>query len=216
MRHPFEKYIVIRDDYLKLPHDVIEISKHLKYQRAPYYPGKRTENLMAHKDSEVTKFAQWFSGELSYNVFPGIIDFELYLCFHINDPCNDPRYNYGWIHNDFGNLAGLIYLTEGEENIDTGTSIFTGEVIGEELPTDKDAREKFHFQGEITPEFVMGFERNQQFFADKETVRIGNKFNRLVGYDSQMWHRPNSYSTTIGQPRLSLLFFISRFTFVDN
>jgi hypothetical protein len=170
---------------------------------------------MSSPDTEIKRFAEWFSDRLSRDVFPGISMYEMFVCFHVNEPCTNPRYNQGWIHNDFGNLAGLVYLTPGEDNINTGTSIFTGEFTETELPSDAEARSKFHFTGEISPDFVKGFERNQQFFENKETIRIGNKFNRLIAYDSKMWHRPNSYTTTIGEPRLSLLFFISRFNFLE-
>jgi hypothetical protein len=216
MRHPYENYLVSRDNYLNKPEDVIELSKLPTYSRATYYPGQRTDNLMISTYPEVKKFAEWFADRLSHDVFPGISMYEVYLCFHINDPCPDPDYNHGWIHNDYGNLAGLVYLTPGEDNINTGTSIFTGELNETELPSDTKAREEFHLYGKITPDFVNGFNRNQGFFKDKETIRIGNKYNRLVAYDSKMWHRPNSYSTSVDSPRLSLLFFISRFNFVDT
>jgi hypothetical protein len=215
MRHPFEKYLISRDDYFEKPEDIIEISKFQKFNRATYYPGWRTDNLMASQDPDVKKFADWFADQISYKVFPGIRMYEIYVCFHINEPCADSAYNKGWIHNDYGNLAGLVYLTPGEDNIDTGTSLFNGEFNETELPSDAEARANFHFKGEVSPEFIKGFERNQSFFESKETIRIGNKYNRLIAYDSKMWHRPNSYSTTINQPRLSLLFFISKFEFVE-
>lgn len=216
MRHPFEKYLMTRDDYLEKPFDVIEMSKTLTYNRSPVFPGARTDNLLSSADPEIKKFAQWFTNELSYNVFPGISLYETFLCFHVYDLCSEDALNVGWVHNDYGNLAGLIYLTPDEESIDTGTSIFTGDVSLPELPGDALAREKFHLQGEITPEFRAGFERNQSLFAGKETIRVGNKFNRLVAYDSKMWHRPNNYATSIGEPRLSLLFFISTFNFMPK
>lgn len=212
MRHPFEKYLVTRDDYLEKPYDVIEISKTQDFQRATYYPGQRTDNLLSSTDPEVKKFAEWFTNRLSLDVFPGIFNYEMFLCFHINEPCPVEEFNKGWIHNDYGNLAGLVYLTPGEDNINTGTSIFTGSGA-EEISTDAEARAKFHFEGKITPNFELGFKRNRDFFESKETLRVGNKFNRLVAYDSKMWHRPNSYSTSISEPRLSLLFFISKFNF---
>ena len=216
MRHPYEKYLITRDNYLEKPYDLIDMSSDQLYNRSPAYPGARTDNLLGSPDTEVKRFAEWFTNQLSYNVFPGIALYETYLCFHIYDVCPEPELNVGWVHNDYGNLAGLIYLTPDEESIDTGTSIFTGDVTIEELPGDAYAREQFHMHGNITPEFRDGFNRNLNLFEGKETIRVGNKFNRLVAYDSKMWHRPNNYATAIGRPRLSLLFFISEFKYFNE
>jgi len=215
--HPYKNYLVCRDNYFENPDEIVELSKSLNYSRAAYFPGKRTVNLLGVEEPIIKSFADWFADRISYDVFPGISMYELYLCFHINDPCTNPLYNKGWIHNDYGNLAGLVYLTEGEENINTGTSIFTSDnddpIDAKELPTDTAALKEFYLYNKITPEYVAGFENNRQSFESRETVRIGNKYNRLIAYDSKMWHRPNSFSTETNSPRLTLLFFISQFNY---
>lgn len=215
-RHPFEKYLITRDNYLEKPYDVIEMSKTLIYNKNPNFPGVRTDNLLSSPDPEIKRFAEWFTNELSYDVFPGISMYETFLCFHKYNLFNDEQYNTGWVHTDYGNLAGLIYLTPGEDNINTGTSIFEGDGLTTELPTDKLALEEFYINGNVTEDFKTGFERNRELFANKESVRVGNKFNRLVAYDSKMWHRPNYYGTSINQTRLSLLFFISQFDYIGR
>lgn len=209
MIHPFENYLVCRDNYLNNPAAAINLADRLEYKHASEYPGKRTDNLMASNDMEVREFGKWFADRLSYNVFPGISMYEITVSFHINEVYEHPELNSGWIHNDIGNLAGLVYLTPDESNLDAGTSIFNG--YAEELPDDAEARRKFHFTGEVTPEYLTGFKRNQIQF--KETIRIGNQFNRLIAYDSKMFHRPNSFITSTGAPRLTLLFFISKFNY---
>lgn len=213
MRHPFEKYLVTRDDYLEKPYDVIELSKTQKFQRATYYPGQRTDNLLASTDNDVRQFAEWFTNRLSIDVFPGIFNYEMFLCFHVNEPCPVEEFNKGWIHNDYGNLAGLVYLTPNEDYINSGTSIFSGNGTNHELSTDAEARARFHLDGIISPEFETGFRHNRKLFEDKETIRVGNKFNRIVAYDSKLWHCPNNYATATGKQRLSLLFFISQFDY---
>lgn len=213
-RHPFEKYLITRDDYLEKPYDLIEMSKDIQFNRSPVFPGARTDNLLASPNPEIKKFAEWFTNQISYDIFPGIFLYETYLCFHKYDLYEEEEFNIGWIHNDVGNLAGLIYLTPEEDNINTGTSIFSDvPVQPEELPTDARARELCYVEKIITPEFKSGFDRNKQIFESKETIRVGNKFNRLVAYDSKMWHRPNNYGTACGETRLSLLFFISQFNY---
>jgi len=209
MIHPFENYLVCRDNYLNNPQAAIDLAGRLEYKHAKVYPGKRTDNLMASDDIEVREFGKWFANRLSYNVFPGISMYEINVSFHINEVYDHPELNTGWIHNDIGNLAGLVYLTPGESNFDARTSMFNG--YAEELPDDAEARRKFHFTGEVTSEYLAGFNRNQTQF--KETIRIGNQYNRLIAYDSKIFHRPNSFITSTGAPRLTLLFFISKFNY---
>jgi hypothetical protein len=216
MTHPYKHYLICRDNYFEDPTAVVELSKSLNYSRSTYFPGKRTGNLLGFDEPAIKNFADWFANRISYDVFPGISMYELYLCFHINEPCADQRFNKGWIHNDYGNLAGLVYLTAGEEDINTGTSIFASEnnsTDANELPTDTVAMKEFYLNDKITPEFIAGFENNKQTFESRETIRIGNKFNRLIAYDSKMWHRPNSFSTKANLPRLALLFFVSQFNY---
>jgi hypothetical protein len=215
--HPFKNYLVLRDNYFEKPEDLILMAKDLDYHRSTFYPGKRTGNLLAMEDSEINKFAVWFADKLSYDVFPKIEQYELFLCFHINEPCIDETLNSGFIHNDHGNLAGLVYLSRGEDNLETGTSIFSGEGIDQltagMLPTDTEACKLFYLDGKITPEYIAGIENNRKLFEHTETIRIGNKFNRLIAYDSKMWHRPNRFLTSNNSERLTLLFFISEFKY---
>jgi hypothetical protein len=217
MRHPYENYLVLRDNYFEKPYDLILMSKDLDYHRSSFHPGKRTGNLLAMEDPAINEFAQWFSNRISYDVFPDIHEYETFLCFHINDPCSDKRLQSGFIHNDYGNLAGLVYLSTGEDNLETGTSIFSGEDVDpitcNMLPTDAEACKLFYLDGKITPEYITGLETNRSLFEHRETIRIGNKFNRLIAYDSKMWHRPNSFVTSNNEDRLTLLFFISEFKY---
>ena len=212
MTHPYKNYLLCRDNYFSDPDLIASLSKDLEYNHSVYYPGRRTDNLIVSSDPRVRDFAVWFADRISFDIFPGIQTYETVVCFHINDVCKDEEFNAGWIHNDIGNMAGLVYLTKDESDFNSGTSIFNGS--GEELPTDTEARRQFHFTGKVTPEYATGFRRNKELF--KETIRIGNQYNRLIAYDSKMFHRPNSFVTSSKQPRLSLLFFVSKFTYIQN
>jgi hypothetical protein len=138
MTHPYKNYLICRDDYFDNPEQVIELSNHVNYSRSTYFPGERTGNLLGMEDKKIKDFADWFANRLSFDIFPGIRMFELMLCFHRNFPSPDPYYNRGLIHNDVGNLAGLIYLTPGEHDLNTGTSIFDNDTIPRTEPTELD------------------------------------------------------------------------------
>ena len=106
-------------------------------------------------------------------------------------------------------LAGLIYLNPAENNFDSGTSIFNGD--GDVDRDSNKLRADFNINGTTTEQYVQSLKDNWSYF--QETIRIGNVFNRLVAYDSKMFHRPNSYKTSDNTPRLSLLFFIYNFDY---
>ena len=210
--HPFIDYVVCRNNYFTNPEIIVELSKKVEYSGAEVYPGVRSGNLLASDISMVKDFAIWFANQLSVDVFPGITNYETAIYFHINEITNDPDVDHGWIHQDIGNLAGLVYLTEQESNFNTGTSIFNcnADVI-DDLPEYMPAWRAFNITKKATDKIKEGLRLNTSQFA--ETIRIGNQYNRLIAYDSKLSHRPNSFSTSIAQPRLTLLFFISRFDY---
>ena len=43
----------------------------------------------------------------------------------------------------------------------------------------------------------------------KETIQVGNLYNRLITYDAKVAHRPNNYAIDQVGNRLALLFVIS-------
>lgn len=212
MIHPFTEYLVCRNNYLNDPMYVVGLSHKQTFRKADYYPGFRTENLLSLQDPETKEFADQFADSLSINVFPGIVNYSMSLYFHINEAQTNEILNQGWIHKDTSLLAGLVYLTPDENNFETGTSIFVGEGI--ETPENKKIRAEYNLTGVVTNEYLNCVQDTWKNF--KETIKIGNCFNRLVGYDSKMYHRPNRYSTEVGYPRLSLLFFISQFEYSNK
>jgi Family of unknown function (DUF6445) len=210
--HPFIDYVICRNNYFNNPEIVVELSKKVEYSGAEVYPGVRSGNLLASDIPIVKDFAIWFANRLGIDIFPGITNYETAIYFHINNSIDDLEVNHGWIHKDIGNLAGLVYLTEQESNFDSGTSIFNSNVNTiDDLPEYMYAWREFNITRKPTDKIKEGFKLNNLQFT--ETIRIGNQYNRLIAYDSKLSHRPNSFSTNVENPRLTLLFFISRFNY---
>jgi len=65
--HPFERYLISRDNYFENPEDVIALSNNVTYSRASYYPGLRSENLMFSEDPVISGFANYFSNFYMYS-----------------------------------------------------------------------------------------------------------------------------------------------------
>ena len=133
---------------------------------------------------------------------------------------NDVR-NRGWIHHDnydYGRkekslnedialmeLAGLIYLTP-DIDPDAGTSMYMLK------PSDTEHEPGFSGAlykdlGEDDDLYKKNHEKHEDCFIEK--TRFANIYNRMIMYDTNEFHRANSYYNDVGKDaRLTLVFFI--------
>lgn len=210
MSHPFQNYVVCRNNFFKNPNKVLELFDEQTFTRSPIYPGKRTENLFKILDQDTQDFALYFANRIKSDVFPNIQNFMIDIRFHINDIYEHSDANVGWIHNDEADLAGVIYLNQHEINFNNGTSIFNKITEGEFIKDDFEARHQLNLHNNLTQSYLDEIHSNWNEF--QETVRVGNQFNRLIAYDAKLFHRPNSFVTTTGELRKSIVFFIQGFS----
>ena len=131
--------------------------------------------------------------------------------FHKNDIYDNDKANVGWIHNDPVSFAGIVYLNQEISDFNLGTSTFLKNKKERFDQYDFDERKEFNLTTNVTPEYLKILEENEKEFT--ETVRVGNVYNRLVAYDSKIWHRPNNFDTKSENERLTLLFFIDRYEY---
>lgn len=212
--NPFSNYLICRDNFFNSPDKIVDLSHKQEYFRTIAFPGVRTENLLNSQDEETRNFALFFANKIKAEVFPGIHKFIIDIRFHINETYSIEEANVGWIHSDPSDLAGLVYLNRDEKNFFSGTSMFlkkTDEIFSQK---DFESRNKFNLHNEISQEYLDEIKKNWAEFD--ETVRVGNVYNRLVAYDSTMYHRPNTYVTSTKEPRRTLLFFIRGFSFTPS
>ena len=121
----------------------------------------------------------------------------------------DDVINTGWIHRDDGDdLAGLIYLTP-NANLNSGTSLFNLKPEYEDDFTWYGGHpEKQSFYGEgksITETYQKAMLKHNNKFYEK--TRFYNLYNRCVLYDSNEFHKANSFNTGEDE-RLTLVFFM--------
>jgi hypothetical protein len=216
--HPLAGSVICKNNFFNNPDKVLALSKKQKYEKSKRFPGKRTINLLQSFDPETREFAVFFAKKIAREVFPGISEFVIHISFHINELYSDDEANIGWIHNDDVTLAGLVYLNPLETNFNSGTSLFLKK--GEEnfaIP-DFESRKEFNATSVVTDEYKNDLKNNHSHF--EETIRIGNVYNRLIAYDSNLWHRPNTFKVDVDEPRTTLLFFIDQYQFnhpeIDN
>jgi hypothetical protein len=202
----------IIDNFFKNTQTVIDLGNTLKYYNDEAWPGLRTENLLEINNPLVVEFAKYFAKRIADEVFYGLKQFKIDIRFHKNEVYDVDEANYGWIHNDDIDFAGLVYLNDEEPNMSTGTSIFDKIVSKDFEVQDYESRKELNFKKNVTEQYLKDLRDNRSQFT--ETINVGNKFNRLVAYDAEQWHRPNSYNVKT-LPRYSLLFFINDAQFED-
>lgn len=204
-----EDSIKIHDNFFKNPDKVVDLASKMSYQRNEVYPGLRTTNLLESHDSDVREFAKFFAKKIADDVFYGIHNFMIDIRFHKNDIFENSLANQGWIHADPVSLAGLVYLNKSEININSGTSMFIKNSNDDFDTEDIQSRNNFNLTTEVTEDYLNDLNENHNNFI--KTTQIGNVYNRLVAYDSKIWHCPNQYKLTSDEQRLSLLFFIDSY-----
>ena len=142
--------------------------------------------------------------------FDRSVTWSIYTCFQIIKPLSedpDSPKNRGWIHMDEDSgqhpnvFNGLIYLNPSARD-DSGTSIFE---LNSNLYNFIEDKRSF-FKDGTDNDYDNKLMKHESSF--KESVRFQNRYNRMVCFDSGLWHRANSFYTN-GDPRLFQIFFVS-------
>jgi hypothetical protein len=164
------------------------------------WPGKRTNplpkinpNLFQHVIKKSLKIFYRDDEQFEY---------ESTMYFQLSD-CS---YGTGWVHADVANMiTGIIYLNPNGQ-LSSGTTIYQPKIIGAE-PINLDIKQQ-SFNGTIQDCTQARNENNDQF---EETIIIKNKFNRLILFDSHLYHSANDFiGNDKDSSRLTLVFFINK------
>jgi hypothetical protein len=208
----YKDTVQTHDNFFANPDKVVELSNLVEYTNGTEYPGRRSVNLLQSNNFRLVEFSKYFAKRLADEVFYGLTQFQLDIRFHKNDVYDDPAANAGWIHADGIAFAGVVYLNKSELSIDTGTSIFLKTSADEFITSDFTSRQQLNLTKQVSKEYLEDLKQNHSNFT--ETIKVGNVFNRLVAYDSNMWHCPTNYCLKSGEDRTSLVFFIDQAAFV--
>tara|TARA_Y200000002_G_C22669785_1_gene659496 strand:+ start:863 stop:1534 length:672 start_codon:yes stop_codon:yes gene_type:complete len=204
----------VKDNFFDRPDEIVRLADSLDYQPAEeqQYPGKRSapfsdidRGLHRYVGQRILK--NWFhANEFSWaNNLNWIADIK----FQINEPTHKDQYhlkNRGWAHFDSSTkFGGIIYLNPFPEP-NTGTDILQEkkgyfESVSESIDTQK----KFYKD----PDSVSDEEYEKAWRAMndqwEETIRVENKYNRLMVFNSQQAHRVHTFG--LNQKRLTISFF---------
>tara|TARA_Y100000590_G_C15611030_1_gene973833 strand:- start:341 stop:1096 length:756 start_codon:yes stop_codon:yes gene_type:complete len=208
------------DNFFKEPDDIADFANSLPMESSPIYnfPGKRTKPLSEidppFNDAIINKILTIY--RLPEDIFckRGNLYFQKIQSFSDH---KDDVINKGWIHKDTvyhpddDNLVGLIYLNQ-HIDPDAGTSLFdVVPDIDQHLYQSKNIevgkyKKQSYTNSVSNEELEEVYESHMKFYVEK--LRIQNKYNRMIAYDPNEFHRANSFYTGTEEDRLTLVFFL--------
>ena len=193
---------LVVDDFLEDPDYVLCLATNAEYNDPGHtnYPGVASKNKIHELDQEL------FDAILE-KIFGYYWDLNNPVKFRVDMEFQKIEKNgIGIIHLDttHGALAaGVIYLNQDIDR-DTGTSFY--KLIDPDYKIKQheflDPIARYH-AGEHVDGLDNICEKHYNMF--EETMRVQNQYNRLVTYDSNVWHTATSYGD---QTRYTLRFFV--------
>jgi hypothetical protein len=177
--------VIIIDDFYENPHEVREFALSQKFETKGNFPGWRTESFL--NDSiaaTLSRVLEPHAGKVvRWDATPGLTgSFEMAT-----------SRDRSWMHTDHHNTwAGVCYLTP-DAPVTGGTGLFMYKATGSMYEDGTD-------YGDYT----------QDMTKWEMVDRIGNKFNRLVLYRSDIYHTSLDYfGKDQDDGRLFQLFFLT-------
>ena len=195
---------LVVDDFLEDPDYVLCLATNAEYNNPGHtnYPGVTSKKKIHELDQELFDI-------IIQKIFGYYWDLRNPVNYNVEMEFQKIEKNgQGIIHLDttHGALAaGVIYLNQDIER-DTGTSFY------KLLDPDYKIKEEFldpvarYHAGEILHGHELDSICEKHYNKFEETMRVQNQYNRLVTYDSNVWHTATSYGN---QTRYTLRFFIN-------
>jgi hypothetical protein len=211
MKHLYSDFVYCKNNFFNNPDAVLQLAESLPYPNTGrLFPGTRTVDLALSSDPNHQEFVKSLVDKLITEIYTNISHVQISVHFHKYPKYQDQELNTGWIHTDYEMLAGVVYLNKDANDFTAGTSLYTGP----ENPTMPSViREEFNLDSnsvDIKDYLSKQKDHNSQF---KETIQIGNLYNRLITYDAKLAHKPNNYAINHPDNRIALLFVISDYRF---
>lgn len=177
--------LIITDDFYSNPDDVREFALHQEFDIQNNFPGKRTKTFLNSSTKEgLQKMLEPFAGKiLNWNEVDGLTGSFQYTT----------SLDRSWIHVDNHNIwAGVCYLTP-DAPVSGGTGLFKH----------KASNTIYNLNRELDGE-------TQDVTKWELVDRIGNVYNRLILYRSDIYHTSLDYfGKDIQDGRLFQVFFLN-------
>ena len=198
--------VTVLDNFFDDPDAVRELAIQQKFEvdSLARWPGKRTK--------PIHEISTELHTMLCARLFSLFYDFRVdNLSWAVDATFQkvDASYKEGWIHSDAKDsvLSAIIYLTPNAD-INSGTSIYRRKKENKFANTKNNDKKMAYLAGEINNVDIEKYrlENNSQF---EETIKVGNVYNRLIAFDSQLFHAAQSFfgNEEEDNERLTLVLF---------
>lgn len=197
--------VTILDNFFEYPDQVREFALKQKYEpdRENQWPGVRTSEIYGLNKDLWTQFTRK-AFSLFYNFDKEDVEWSVKSSFQKISA----KYSGGWVHTDMPEiLTGIVYLNP-NTSLEYGTSIFYRKKKHPFASIKNLEEKKSFYRHELTNNDIEKYrlENNNQF---EEVIRVSNAYNRLVLFDSHLFHSANGYFGNGNEDeRLSLVFFL--------
>jgi hypothetical protein len=222
---------IIQDNFFDDPDDIVEFAKLQTYIPEPngFWPGSRASIVLQQQgDNTYTKFTRYVMDRMKeigrFSVFPPEhnqinLNFKIQISFqriHPLHPDPDNVINRGFVHHDhtsFGpggpvnQITGIIYLNP-TTNTMCGTSIYRTSLIADDVYTAMDLKQYVNLNGSLPDQQSSMNKLLQHHHQFQETLRVYPVYNRLLTFDSRLWHGATCLHTGTEEPRLTMVIFI--------
>jgi len=204
------------DNFYSNPDQIRDFALSLKYSKIEgIYPGERTEPLFEIDNKFNVQFTLKVLS-LFYNYRHEDVNFRVISFFQKIYPFSEnvkDLLNNGWFHSDSDCTlaAGVIYLTP-SPNPDSGTMF--GAFIDDSPEIDynlsTDMRHNLYKNNNLDDIDIESYRKQISIHNNsfQETLEVKNQYNRLICYDSKIFHRENNFFCNPNEPRLTQVFFI--------
>jgi len=200
--------VTIIDDFLDNPYAVQKWALSLNYKPSPNvgWPGKRTP-LISNLNNVFSRYIDEKILSLFYYPIPK--KYDSVGNFQIKDNFK----GQGWVHQDPSTITSILYLSESENNENTGTSFFK---LKKErystIQTNEEVslwrlRKKHYTENSLSNEELEEKTKYENQIFEK-TLSIPSRFNRLICFDGACFHAGNGGSKIINN-RLTLTNFFA-------
>jgi hypothetical protein len=201
--------VTIVDNFYENPDLIRKYALSLEYHQSDgRWPGFRSSLI-----SEINRsFFDTFSNKLfslffdfKHNDLEWSVDTNFQKINKFSSDINDIK-NSGWIHADKGLFSGIVYLNP-DDYLYSGTSIYKLKP-GEVHDCPQKTRYLHYTNSKEFDEYESKIEKEYNNSKYIESIRIENVYNRLVIFESGVYHGVPTFYSESDEPRLTQVFFV--------
>jgi hypothetical protein len=202
--------MIIEDNFFNNPDAVVSYALSQAYFKSTgAFPGLRTNNL-AHSSNHFY-YQLVVSKVLSIvrDVDTSVVDMYFQRISNQSFDGNHSEIeNSGWVHTDNACMSGIVYLNKDHTQYG-GTSIYDPIQLDSQPDIPVNELKIAHYKENNVKDIKEYRDKKREFsalFVKNKTIE--NVYNRLILFDSSIWHSADQFTLGGNADRLTLVFFI--------